>query len=1133
MAEVYQATDLKNNHAPVAVKMIGGVDHKLSNKVFDSEYRSLMRLEHPNVVRLLDGGRDDATNKRFLVFEWVEDDLKTRLRKAATPEGWDDFVRDLGQPLFSALAAAHQAAVAHRDIKPANILIDADDVPKLADFGIAKIITDIAPGYTVAGFGSPPFAAPAAEGVDRHTSGDVYSLGVTALAVLSRIDPSESRFGDHPRQFVEEAIASIDVPSEASRFLARCTAAEIEGRPRNGAVALAELEALTLRRDTEAKKLGFTSVPTLYLNLAAKAREGLMADFGLESEQEAEEALLADLEEKAFLLPMSNRSAGSQSDADGHFFLLGGELRCHVTLMSNEPRLRVRSVRRESGFYLDRDRERSWSGILRFSLDSPPDSARAEKELSELVDGVLDVAAGRSRERQKSGDDEVASVWRRTLRALGEIERNREQPIAYSNFRLAGGDAVLRMDDSATGQDLVGQPRIAELMDGSLLAGQVSRVARGELTLRVEQGDPRQLPRAGKLKVDLRLSQAALRRQESALDALQRGSVARPGLKEILADPSIVAAPERVAEPNWVQADLDLPKREAAEAAMGSRDLLLVEGPPGTGKTTLIAELVAQELARDPEMRILVSSQTHSALDNVLERLDGLGLDPAPRMVRVGRPGDERIAAGVDSLLIGPQLKEWREEVIQGGRDYLRAWASEREISVRGVEIAMRLDELAAVLEGATATAASLVEAEERLQILRDTRQAGGDTSNETIGGVQDRIAELRSELAEIERLRDDLLGRLGQLDRGSVELLRELGPEEVRARAREAVDKSRPDYEQCSRFVRLLGDWHARFGRGPEFQAAALVRAQVVAGTCVGLASVPGWEEIEFDLCIVDEASKANATEILIPMSRADRWVLVGDHRQLPPHIDEALLDNQLLSRFELTEDQLRETLFERLRRHLPEQSRAILSEQHRMAPALGNLISSCFYDNELQSASRETPDWLAMALKTPVLWLSTSDALKRAEERAGTGRTNPLEARCIRNLLGSLNLVAAAAKEKLSVAILAGYREQCEEINRQIAEKLATWPALEVECNTVDAFQGREVDVAIYSVTRSNDGGRLGFLTERRRLNVALSRGRLGLVIVGDDQFAYSARGENPFRKVLDYMEAGENCSLEGVRA
>lgn len=86
---------------------------------------------------------------------------------------------------------------------------------------------------------------------------------------------------------------------------------------------------------------------------------------------------------------------------------------------------------------------------------------------------------------------------------------------------------------------------------------------------------------------------------------------------------------------------------------------------------------------------------------------------------------------------------------------------------------------------------------------------------------------------------------------------------------------------------------------------------------------------------------------------------------------------------------------------------------------------------------------------------------------------------------------------------------------------------------CSTVDAFQGSEAEICIYSVTRSNKEGRLGFLRERPRLNVALSRGRSALIIVGDDAFCRSASGDNPFRKVLDFIEAHpEQCERRQVR-
>jgi superfamily I DNA and/or RNA helicase len=99
-------------------------------------------------------------------------------------------------------------------------------------------------------------------------------------------------------------------------------------------------------------------------------------------------------------------------------------------------------------------------------------------------------------------------------------------------------------------------------------------------------------------------------------------------------------------------------------------------------------------------------------------------------------------------------------------------------------------------------------------------------------------------------------------------------------------------------------------------------------------------------------------------------------------------------------------------------------------------------------------------------------------------------------------------------------------------LAEELPQLGNLSVECNTVDAFQGREADVAIYSVTRSNPAARVGFLREPARINVALSRARSGLIIIGDHAFCRHVPGANPMRTVLEHVEANPDaCALEAV--
>lgn len=118
---------------------------------------------------------------------------------------------------------------------------------------------------------------------------------------------------------------------------------------------------------------------------------------------------------------------------------------------------------------------------------------------------------------------------------------------------------------------------------------------------------------------------------------------------------------------------------------------------------------------------------------------------------------------------------------------------------------------------------------------------------------------------------------------------------------------------------------------------------------------NVPGRQEIEYDLCIVDEASIATPTEVLVPMSRARRTILVGDSRQLSPFQDPELGSSGLLSQYNLTGDDQRHTLFSHLAQGLPDVLKQSLRTQHRMRPEIGNLISECFYEGQLKSVHRE----------------------------------------------------------------------------------------------------------------------------------------------------------------------------------
>src|SRR5207245_6857785 len=129
---------------------------------------------------------------------------------------------------------------------------------------------------------------------------------------------------------------------------------------------------------------------------------------------------------------------------------------------------------------------------------------------------------------------------------------------------------------------------------------------------------------------------------------------------------------------------------------------------------------------------------------------------------------------------------------------------------------------------------------------------------------------------------------------------------------------------------------------------------------------------------------------ETFVPMSRSKSWVLFGDRNQLRPFQEEALADPAILAKFELTRSELDSTLFDHLSEALPKECRFVLTEQYRMVPAIGNLISECFYGGTLTSGDR-SPGAIAGALGSAVLWKTTSGHKDRHELAAGTSYGNP----------------------------------------------------------------------------------------------------------------------------------------------
>jgi superfamily I DNA and/or RNA helicase len=253
---------------------------------------------------------------------------------------------------------------------------------------------------------------------------------------------------------------------------------------------------------------------------------------------------------------------------------------------------------------------------------------------------------------------------------------------------------------------------------------------------------------------------------------------------------------------------------------------------------------------------------------------------------------------------------------------------------------------------------------------------------------------------------------------------------------------------------------------------------------------------------------------------------------------MDEDLLArDDILEIHRLTIADVEETLFKRLAERLPASNQFELRQQRRMIAPIGDLISHCFYDGRLDSPNSQGLPGYEL-LGRPVTWLNTSTAPNRHEDSgtADCGQyVNRLEADVVADRLRRIDnaidagIIRQPTGDRLvEILVLAPYRSQVDHLRRRLAREQHA--NLSVTVDTIDAVQGRESDLAILSVTRSNIQGRMGFLGNAywRRINVALSRARFGLTIVGD--FRFCERGG--LSRVVSYIKQHpKTCEVRAV--
>ena len=292
-----------------------------------------------------------------------------------------------------------------------------------------------------------------------------------------------------------------------------------------------------------------------------------------------------------------------------------------------------------------------------------------------------------------------------------------------------------------------------------VLAGVVDDVAADRLVLWVEKGVPDFPPDRGQLIIDDRASRIAIDRQKGALDAVRYGRCLRPSLRSLILDPRQSRAPLTVdlQGVKWIQPAFDDDKKLAVSKALGAEDVLVVYGPPGTGKTVFITELVGQLLERDPGCKILLTSQTHVALDNALERCHVL--HPAARLLRVAQRDDDRVSAKVQELTIDRVADRWRSDVAKASEEFLASAATEMGVSRQDIALGIAVGRLRIESVELDRIQTQLDECERILAVAEQ------QLAEAQVGHVADSYPETREEVDELREQAMELRG--GQEDCG------------------------------------------------------------------------------------------------------------------------------------------------------------------------------------------------------------------------------------------------------------------------------------------------------------------------------------------------------------------------------
>jgi serine/threonine protein kinase len=529
------------------------------------------------------------------------------------------------------------------------------------------------------------------------------------------------------------------------------------------------------------------------------------------------------------------------------------------------------------------------------------------------------------------------------------------------------------------------------------------------------------------------------------------------------------------------------------------RPLGLLQGPPGTGKTKFIGALIHFALTRGYVRNVLLTSQSHEAVNNAGQAVLKLFPDSeqAPSILRIGQEDDVS-----DQLLPYHVLR-----VEQLYKDNFKA------------TLKPRLMTAAAAIGISEDAASKVIWIETSIRpIIESLNKLAEDTE---IDGVRER---LHSQLSTLSTMVTNM-----SID-VDIPLISQLPTPHLLDDIYDAIATQTgcaPDGIAKLRSVAVLSrDIVSSVSTAERsFETFLAGTRQIVAGTCVGLGrSSLGLTSTAFDLVVIDEAARCTASELSVPM-QAGRWcVLVGDQAQLEPRVDETVLslvaEKTGYSANDITESAF-QTVFES---SFGESISQRLLIQYRSLPPIGRLVSNSFYEQSLTPGrliSDVADSDYPSALNSPLTWVYTDDMREEAHQKpdykkGSKSLTNRIECELIAGMLmdwdrcpNFIDWLERKTEREPAIGIICSYGAQATAIRHKLQlARLSDTMRGAIKVGTVDSYQGKENRIIILSLVRNNfDGKRIdgkptikpGFMSRPNRINVAASRAMDRLVIVG----------------------------------